>query len=291
MDYEIDFLPVGNGERSGDAIAVRWGTPSNYKVLIYDGGTSESGEALVRHVKERYHTDRVDYVVSSHPDNDHASGLSVVLEKLDVGELWMHRPWEYSSIIQDYFHDGRITDESLADRLKTKMRAAYALEELATEKGIPMFEPFQGLGIGPFTVLSPEINWYVHELIPAFEKSPKEKAAKSMASDALGILAEAMRKAGVDRRDLGKGATPGRRRDLGGERKQRDSTCRFRWTRSVADWRRGYSGAEPRGGLGGTQWHRSAVGPEVRTGSAPRQSAQCVDVSARSNCWSTPIDE
>jgi len=197
MGYEIDFLPVGNGDSSGDAIAVRWGTPGNYKVLIYDGGTSDSGEALVNHVRQHYQTERADYVVSSHPDNDHASGLSVVLEELEVGELWMHRPWEYSSVIRDYFHDGRLTDESLAERLKTKMRAAYALEELATEKGIPIHEPFQGSAIGPFNVLSPERDWYVHELIPGFEKSPKQKAEKSTTNDILAALAEAIRMAGA----------------------------------------------------------------------------------------------
>jgi beta-lactamase superfamily II metal-dependent hydrolase len=71
------------------------------------------------------------------------------------------------------------------------------LEKLAIENGIPIYEPFQGLAIGPFSVLSPEINWYVHELIPAFEKTPKQKAARSMATDAIGILTEAMRKAGA----------------------------------------------------------------------------------------------
>ncbi len=30
IGYEIDFLPVGNGERSGDAIAIRLGTSINY---------------------------------------------------------------------------------------------------------------------------------------------------------------------------------------------------------------------------------------------------------------------
>lgn len=197
MDYEIDFLPVGNGDSSGDAIAVRWGTPGNYRVLIYDGGTKESGEALVRHVRQHYQTERVDYVVSSHPDNDHASGLAIVLNELTVGELWMHRPWKYSAIIRDYFGDGRLTDASLAERLKTKMRAAYALEELAIKKGIPIGEPFQGSAIGPFTVLSPKLDWYVHDLIPAFEKTPKQKIAKSMATDAIGIFAEAIRKAGA----------------------------------------------------------------------------------------------
>ncbi len=180
--YEIDFLPVGNGERSGDAICARWGTPGNYKVMVYDGGTKESGEKLVEHIRQHYGTSHVDYVVCSHPDADHASGLSVVLEKLTVGELWMHRPWEYSAAIRDYFKDGRITDESLAERLKDKMAAAYALEELAEEKGIPLHEPFKGASIGPFHVMSPEKGWYVHTLIPDFAKSPEKKQATTSES-------------------------------------------------------------------------------------------------------------
>ena len=105
IGFEIDFLPVGNGERSGDAIAIRYGSPGDYKVLVYDGGTKESGQALVDHIKKYYGTTRVDYVVNSHPDSDHASGLSVVLEQLEIGELWMHQPWKYSSVILDYFKD------------------------------------------------------------------------------------------------------------------------------------------------------------------------------------------
>ena len=53
---EIDFLPVGNGDKSGDAIAVRYGYPGNYKVMVYDGGTKESGEALVEHIRKHYGT-------------------------------------------------------------------------------------------------------------------------------------------------------------------------------------------------------------------------------------------
>lgn len=178
--YEIDFLPVGNGECSGDAICLRYGTPGNYKVMVYDGGTKESGEKLVEHIRQHYGTSHVDYVVCSHPDADHASGLSVVLENLSVGELWMHRPWEYSSDICQYFKDGRITDESLAERLKDKMAAAYALEELALENGITLHEPFQGAQIGAFYVMSPDSEWYVHTLIPDFAKSPEKKVAASV---------------------------------------------------------------------------------------------------------------
>lgn len=54
------------------------------------------GAALVEHIKKYYKTDHVDYVVNTHPDADHASGLLVILENLSVGELWLHRSWENS---------------------------------------------------------------------------------------------------------------------------------------------------------------------------------------------------
>jgi len=181
--YEIDFLAVGSGERSGDAICVRYGTPGNYQVMIYDGGTRESGEDLVRHVREHYGTNYVDCVVCSHPDADHASGLATVLENMTVGALWMHRPWLYSDVIRQYFKDGRMTDNSLAERLKDKLSAAYALEELATAKGIPLHEPYQGSQIGAFHVMSPDKTWYAHTLIPDFAKSPEKKDAAAAAEN------------------------------------------------------------------------------------------------------------
>jgi beta-lactamase superfamily II metal-dependent hydrolase len=189
---EIDFLPVGEGEHSGDAIAVRWVEDGNYKVLVYDGGHRGTGQTLVDHVKKHYNTTHVHFAVNSHPDNDHAGGLSVVLEQLSVGQLWMHQPWNYSDDIRHYFHDGRITSDSLAKRLQDKMSAAYALEKLAEKKEIPVYEPFAGSVIGIFTVLSPEKDRYVHDLIPEFEKSPELRAVKQMVKSAASFVMEAM---------------------------------------------------------------------------------------------------
>jgi len=81
MAFEIDFLPVGDGERSGDAIAMRFGEvlkPGSQTVLVIDGETKESGKALVAHVTNYYGTGTVDAVICSHSDADHASGLTEV---------------------------------------------------------------------------------------------------------------------------------------------------------------------------------------------------------------------
>lgn len=190
--FEVDFLPVGTGEKNGDAIALRFGVQGNYKVMVYDGGTKDSGAALVAHIRQHYQTNRVDYMVNTHPDRDHASGLSVVLDEMEVGELWMHQPWDYSSEICGYFRDGRITDASLGARLQAKMSAAYQLEQLAKAKGVKICEPFEGALIGGiFHVLSPGENWYVHTLVPEFEKSPELKKTAMESSD-LGNLLKAL---------------------------------------------------------------------------------------------------
>ncbi|MDR0781677.1 MAG: MBL fold metallo-hydrolase [Pseudomonadales bacterium] len=182
VGYEIDFLPVGNGDKSGDAIAVRYGEDGNYKVMVVDGGTKESGQALVDHIKKYYNTTHVDYIVNTHPDADHASGLEVVLEQLTVGEVWVHRPWEHADEIRRWFKDGRITDQSLAEGLKDLLSYAYRLEEFAAKKGVPVYEPFTGARIGDFYVLSPTLDWYL-ELVPQFNKTPAAKTATS--ADAL----------------------------------------------------------------------------------------------------------
>jgi hypothetical protein len=55
--YEIDFLPVGKGKHSGDALALRWLMNGRYYVMVYDGGDQDAGSRLVRHIKEFYDTE------------------------------------------------------------------------------------------------------------------------------------------------------------------------------------------------------------------------------------------
>lgn len=173
MGYEVDFMPVGQGERSGDAIAVRQGnlvgTRSEQKVLVIDGGTRESGEALVAHIQKYYRTNEVDVVVSTHPDADHSAGLAVVLEKLKVHCLLMHQPWNHAEEISHLFDDGRVKPTGLEERAWRSLENARELEKLATGKAIPIHEPFSETF--PF-VLSPSKDFYEQNL-PNFRCMPE----------------------------------------------------------------------------------------------------------------------
>lgn len=178
IGFEIDFIPVGTGEKSGDAIAIRYGrlnSPNNFsqKVIVIDGGTLESGQKLVEHIKNVYRTTQVDLVINTHTDNDHCSGLREVLNNLNVKELWIHMPWHSSKDYLDLFDDGRITNNSLKERLKEALSIPHELETIARQKKIKIQEPFTGLTFdgGVIEILGPSQDYYT-ELLPNFRSTP-----------------------------------------------------------------------------------------------------------------------
>lgn len=151
--YELDFLPVeaedGNGTKSGDAITGRfWLADGTSRVIVVDAGYSAIGENVVDHVQTYYDTDRIDLLVSTHPDADHLNGLVFVLENLSVGELLIHRP-------REHFVSG---DAELFSNIE-RVDAVIALAE---SQGVTVTEPFRGLTRwgGQFRVLGPTLDYY-----------------------------------------------------------------------------------------------------------------------------------
>ncbi|PKN30964.1 MAG: MBL fold hydrolase [Deltaproteobacteria bacterium HGW-Deltaproteobacteria-21] len=195
MGFEVDFLPVGDESKGGDAIALRYGnlngSRNDFKVAIIDGGFAETGGEIVEHIKEFYGTSKVDTVVSTHPDNDHLGGLATVLEKMVVGELWMHLPWNHTKDVACIFKDGRVTDNSVREDLRESLDAACALERLARKKNIPIREPFTGVCDldGSLCVVGPTLEFY-ESLLPGFQGTPEPRESR-----ALGILARVAAKA------------------------------------------------------------------------------------------------
>jgi beta-lactamase superfamily II metal-dependent hydrolase len=126
--YEVDFFAVGDGERSGDAIALRYTISGRAEPIVgvIDAGFLSNGEELVEHIPKYYGTDRVDFVLSTHPDEDHINGMGEVVRGLDVQCLLIHRPAKhgYSS--------------------NSGSKPAEELAKLVEGKGGSVVEPFAG---------------------------------------------------------------------------------------------------------------------------------------------------
>ena len=144
--YEVDFLPVGDAGRHGDAIAIRFTRPdaAGYGHIVIDAGFDDSGKQLVDHMATYYETSAINLAIVTHPDGDHIGGMGHVIRDLDVEELWIHR---------------------LGERGGKGLPAADAVDDLiklAEDNGTRVREPFAGAGAfgGALTILGPDERYY-----------------------------------------------------------------------------------------------------------------------------------
>ena len=185
LKYEVDFLPVGEGEKSGDAITFRFSRDNgrSWVIGVIDGGTKDSGTALCEHIKTHYgNPSQINMVLLTHPDGDHASGLTEVLNSFDVKLLVMHQPWNHVSEIFDKISDDRVTQDSMVKRLQEELPFAYELEKLALSKRIPITEPFSDgfISTSPFNILSPSKTFYLDQLLGFRSVAPITEEQKSI---------------------------------------------------------------------------------------------------------------
>ena len=192
VKIEIDFLPVGDGAKSGDAIAIRYGDDNELFIHVVDGGTQESGETLVNHINKYYDNPAwIDNLVCTHGADDHSSGLRTVIENFNVGKIWMNRPWLYASELTHKFK-GAWTAEGLRRNIRDAFPILAEIEDMANERGIIIEEAFQGKRIGPFIIASPSRHFYL-SLIPHFSRTPEPVEQAKEGFSFLRFLGEAGR--------------------------------------------------------------------------------------------------
>lgn len=187
MNYEIDFIGV-NEESSKDAAAtcLRYYSQEfgRYVIIVYDGGFSAYGKAMVTLIK-KYYTDEekphIDIVICSHSDDDHASGLSEIFDACSVGHLIINRPWLYASELYQKISDERKTVASLERELKETYYYIAELETKALEQGTQIHEGFQGKMFSdtPLWILSPTRACFIQQVIESSKTPLQEDASIS----------------------------------------------------------------------------------------------------------------
>lgn len=161
-------MPVGDGIRSGDAIAMRFERPDTAQLthVIIDAGFQRAGEKLVEFVSTRYDTSTVDLAILTHPDEDHIGGMGIVLRELKVDALALHRLDA---------HGGNT------------LRAAGAVKNLcnvAEARGTDLYDAFQGLHAfgGALLVAGPTPEYY--EQLVAAQVAEERSGRKAAAATA-----------------------------------------------------------------------------------------------------------
>lgn len=122
----VHFIDVGQGL----AILVQSGGQN----LVYDGGDKEHANEVVSYLQQQ-NVQNIDYMVSSHYDEDHVSGLIDCINNFTVSNI----------IGADYAQDSNVYTEFM---------------DTASSKGLEVRYPFVGdsysFGTGSFTILAPD---------------------------------------------------------------------------------------------------------------------------------------
>jgi beta-lactamase superfamily II metal-dependent hydrolase len=167
--FEVDYMPVGDGKSSGDAIIVKFGDlfsgdRSKFKVVVIDGGTLDSGQSVVDHIQGFTGDNTIDLAIVTHSDNDHASGMQPIIENCQVGALLMHAPW--------------LASENL--KFIKSLEKAQEIHEIALANGVTHYDPLSYTSFfdDKLKVLGPSIDYYA-SLLPQFDGELKMLSASA----------------------------------------------------------------------------------------------------------------
>lgn len=173
---DIDFISsseTGSESTSSyDAIAVRFKGTSDedQRVVVIDGGFTDIGNDVVNFITEKYHADKIDLMISTHPDSDHLNGLLTIIQQMPVTTLLVHQPQTYRSDLDGF----------------TNLDNLNSLLGYAIEQGTEVLDPFTGLTLfgGQIVILGPTEDYYRSLLDD--QLSPLAKAAYAIRSSLVG---------------------------------------------------------------------------------------------------------
>lgn len=124
-DMAVHFIDVGQG------LAVL--AQSGGENLLYDGGGQSHSEELVSYLQQQ-NVETIDYMISSHYDEDHLAGLITCLDRFPVGQVFG----------SDYVH----TSELFNNFMNTATANALIVQ-------YPQVGETYSFGTGEFTILAP----------------------------------------------------------------------------------------------------------------------------------------
>ncbi len=139
-NLQIHFIDVGQA----DSILIK--QDNNY--MLIDGGNNEDGDMLVKYLKEQG-VEKLDYIIATHPHEDHIGGLDDVLNEFDTDLVLMPDKITTTKTFEDFLL-------AIKNRQDTKNKNG----ENVTLKKVPKLEEKYNLGNASFVIYAPNSSSY-----------------------------------------------------------------------------------------------------------------------------------
>lgn len=88
----IHYLDVGQA----DSILIQ----SDGKNMLIDAGTNDMGKTVVENLKE-YEIQKIDYLIGTHPHEDHIGGMDDVIKNFEIGSIYMPKVQNNTKTFED----------------------------------------------------------------------------------------------------------------------------------------------------------------------------------------------
>jgi competence protein ComEC len=90
---KVHFLDVGQA----DSILIEL---PNKETMLIDAGNNADDKFVVNYIK-KLHYDKIDYVVGTHPHEDHIGGLDTVINTFEIGNVYMPKVEHTTKTFED----------------------------------------------------------------------------------------------------------------------------------------------------------------------------------------------
>jgi competence protein ComEC len=80
-DLKIHFIDVGQA----DSILIQL---PNHETILIDAGNNNDADLVVNYIRSQNIT-KIDYVIGTHPHEDHIGGMDAVIDTFEIGEIYM----------------------------------------------------------------------------------------------------------------------------------------------------------------------------------------------------------
>lgn len=104
-DLTIHYLDVGQA----DSILLQ--LPNNQNMLI-DAGNNADGDFVVDYIEDQGIT-KIDYLVGTHPHEDHIGGLDFVIKSFDIGKIYLPRAKHTTKTYEDVLRAIKVKDKKI----------------------------------------------------------------------------------------------------------------------------------------------------------------------------------